>query len=233
MTTPRYPWLLFDLDDTLLDFRRAEAEALRLAFEASAVPFEDAWLPVYHHVNGEAWQALEQGRIDPAELRWRRFETLFARLGLTGRLDPHAFSPLYLSSLSRQAHAVDGAVNLLDGLRARHRFAVITNGLSDVQRPRIAASAIVGHIDHLVISEEIGVAKPDPAFFDVALDGIGRPDPSGILVIGDSLSSDIAGGVNAGLDTCWFNPQGKTRPAGAPTPTFEIRSLADLPALVG
>jgi 2-haloacid dehalogenase len=228
--TIRYPWLLFDADDTLFDYGRAEAEAVRSAFEAQGVAFDDRWLAAYQRVNARAWLALEQGRVTPARLRVVRFEELFAELGLA--LDPVAFSAVYLGQLAMQAHLTDGALEVVESLRPDHRFAIITNGLADVQRPRIARSPLAGLVEHLVISEEVGAAKPDPAIFEVALARMGSPDGRDVLVIGDSLSSDIAGGSAAGLDTCWFNPWAKPR-GDAPAPTYEIRHLKELPALLG
>lgn len=228
MPTP-YRWLLFDADDTLFDFRRAELTALRASFEAEGIPFDAAWLDVYGEVNRRAWRLLEEGRTTPARLRVLRFEDLFAEIGVP--LDAATFSQVYLEVLGRQAHLVDGALEVVDALRATHRIAIITNGLSDVQRPRLAASPIAPYVEALVISEEVGVAKPDPAIFAIALERMGGPDPGDVLVIGDSLSSDIAGGVAAGIDTAWFNPTG-ARPPSGPTPTYEIARLAELPALL-
>ncbi|HEY5627981.1 MAG TPA: YjjG family noncanonical pyrimidine nucleotidase [Candidatus Limnocylindrales bacterium] len=221
----RYPWLLFDADDTLFDYGRAEAEAVRGAFAVHGFTFDEGWLPAYQAINARAWRALEEGRVTPARPRVLRFEELFAELGLA--LDPVAFSAVYLAQLATQAHLVDGVQEVVGALRADHRLAIITNGLSDVQRARIAASTLAGVVEHLVISEEVGAAKPDPAIFAVALARMGDPDPRDVLVIGDSLSSDIAGGVAAGLATCWFNPGAKPRGDG-PTPTYEIRRLAEL-----
>lgn len=229
VTAARYPWLLFDADETLLDFTRAEADALLAAFVEVGVPWQDAFRETYHVVNARAWRLLEEGRITAVELRVRRFADMFEVLGLA--LDPTAFSPVYLRHLGEQANLVDGALELLDAVRGQHSVTIVTNGLSDVQRSRLGRSAIAAHIEHLVISEEVGAAKPDPMFFAIALERLGRPDPRDVLVIGDSLSSDIAGGIAAGLDTCWFNPAGKGRGDG-PVPTYEIRSLAELPSIL-
>jgi 2-haloacid dehalogenase len=225
----RYPWLLFDADDTLFDYRRAEAAALRGAFEAVGVPFEPAWLPIYQRVNAQAWGALEAGRLSAARLRTQRFERLFSELGIA--LDPSAFSDGYLAQMAMQAQLVDGALETVTALRPRHRLAIITNGLADVQRPRLARSPLASAIEHLVISEEVGVAKPHPAFFDIALARLGRPDRRDVLVVGDSLNSDIAGGVASGIDTCWFNAEGRPRGDG-PVATYEIRRLAELETLL-
>ncbi|MFN8629072.1 MAG: YjjG family noncanonical pyrimidine nucleotidase [Chloroflexota bacterium] len=230
MTTPRYPWLLFDADDTLFDYGRAETDALVGAFAAQGVGFQDAWLPVYQRVNAAAWRLLEEGAVTAARLRVLRFEQLFSELRLA--LDPAAFSAVYLRQLSQQAHLVDGALDVLKSLHATHRFAIITNGLSDVQRPRLASSPLAPLIDHVLISEELGVAKPAPGFFDIAIERLGSPDRRDLLIIGDSLSSDIAGGAASGIDTCWFNPGGLPQRADV-VPTYEIRSLEELRAIVG
>ncbi len=225
---PRYPWILFDADDTLFDFGWAEGEALREAFEDLGVAFDAAWLPVYQRVNAAAWRALESGAVNPAQLRVLRFERLSEELGLP--IDASLLSAAYLRRLSMQTKLMDGALAVVGSLAQRHRLALITNGLADVQRPRLARSPLRHAFEHVVISEEVGVAKPDPAFFEIALDRLGRPMRAEVLVVGDSLASDIAGGLAAGLDTCWFNPGGHSR-GGGPAARFEIRRLHDLPAI--
>lgn len=227
---PRYPWLLFDADDTLFDYHRAETDALREAFVEQGFAFDPAWLSIYQRVNAAAWRALEAGAVTAARLRVLRFEDLSAELGLA--LDPAAFSTVYLRRLSMQAHLVDGAMAVVESLLPRHRLAIITNGLADVQRSRLARSPLASMIGPLVISEEVGAAKPDPAIFAVALERMGSPAPRDVLVIGDSLSSDIAGGIATGLDTCWVNPGARARGRG-PAATYEIRHLEELPAIVG
>jgi 2-haloacid dehalogenase len=227
--TPRYPWLLFDADDTLFDYRRAETEALVGAFKAHGIPFQPAWLAVYQRINAAAWRALEQGRVTAARLRVLRFEQLTAELGLA--IDPVDFSAVYLRELATQAHLMEGALDVVTALTAAHRIAIVTNGLSDVQRPRLARSPIANVVGPVIISEEVGAAKPDPAIFTIALERMGRPDPRDVLVVGDSLSSDIAGGAAAGLDTCWFNPRSLPRGNG-PVATHEIRRLAELLPIV-
>lgn len=224
--TSRYPWLLFDADDTLFDYGRAEAAAVRGAFAACGVAFEDGWLAAYQAVNARNWRLLEEGRISSARMRVQRWELLFDELGLG--LDAGEFSLVYLAELGAQAHLIDGALELVEGLRVDHRIAIITNGISDVQRSRLARSPLASAVEHIVISEEVGAAKPHPAIFDAAMARWGNPDRREVLVIGDSLSSDIAGGVAAGIDTCWFNPGGRRLGEGEPIATYEIRQLREL-----
>lgn len=226
----RYPWLLFDADDTLFDYRLAEASAIAAAFAGHGIEVRDDWLAAYQEVNARAWRALEQGTITQARLRVQRFEELFEVLQL--ELDPSAFSRAYLAQLAKQAHLVEGALEVVEVLRPVHRLAIITNGLADVQRPRLARSPLAAVVDVVVISEEVGVAKPDPAIFALALERMGGPAKRDVLVIGDSLSSDIAGGIAAGLDTCWYNPRALPGRDSA-APTYEIRRLDELPAIVG
>jgi 2-haloacid dehalogenase len=229
MTSSLGRWLIFDADDTLFDYRAAEDCALAATFASAGVAFQPDWAPVYRTVNARAWRELEAGRINQARLRTSRFEELFAELGLA--LDAAEFGSAYLGHLSRQTQLVDDALEVVEALRSGHGIAVVTNGLAEVQRPRFATSPLGRHVDHLVISEEVGIAKPDPAIFALALERMGDPDPHEVLVVGDSLASDIAGGNAAGLATCWFNPRGLERTSEV-TPTHEIRRLAELPALV-
>ena len=226
---PRYRWLLFDADDTLFDYVAAESAALREAFGRHGIPYDTGYLARYQRVNRLAWREFEDGRITQAVLRTRRFEHLFADLGVT--TDVRAFSEIYLERLGTQAQLVDGALEVVRTLAVTHRLAIITNGIAEVQRPRLAASAIREHVAALVISEEVGSAKPHRAIFDAAFARMGMPATSEVLMIGDSLSSDIAGGIGYGLDTCWYNPHELAVLADL-VPTYEVRHLAELPPLL-
>ena len=126
---------------------------------------------------------------------------------------------------------IEGAQEVLDALRAKYRFAILTNGLQSVQRNRLAHSAIKNDIVALVISEEIGFAKPERGFFDAAFARIGNPPKERALMIGDSLSSDIQGASDYGIDSCWYNPDRQARPA-SPAITYEITHLRELIALL-
>jgi 2-haloacid dehalogenase len=220
-----YPWLWFDADGTLFDYDRAEASALRKAFEFVELRFEDSYLERYRQINHALWQALERQEIKPAVLRVRRFELLLEALGLTGSYDQ--LSTTYVEQLGLCTDLIDGAYELLQALHKRCNCALITNGLQSVQRSRLAHSAIRDFISEIIISEEIGAAKPSPAYFDIAFARTGYPAKDDVLIIGDSLTSDIQGGVGYGLDTCWYNPNREARPDGLQI-TYEIRHLYDL-----
>jgi 2-haloacid dehalogenase len=223
-----YQWLLFDADGTLFDYDRAEAAALQATFAALGHPFVASYLTEYRRINHAIWLEFEQGQIDQVTLRARRFELLLAAINL--QADAHAFSANYLLNLADGIYLMAGAEETVELLASCFNLAIITNGLADVQRPRFARSAIYPYIRQIIISEEVGAAKPAPAIFDIAFARMGQPAKNEVLVIGDSLSSDIQGGLNYGLDTCWFNPTGQ--PNGALEPTFEIKTLTELPKIL-
>jgi len=223
----RYQWLLFDADGTLFDFEHAELAALEQAFRQFGAPFQAAYLEVYREINRALWLELERGLIAPGRLKVRRFERLLAALGLAW--SPAAFSDAYLQFLGAGTQLIEGAQELVQACHAAHHLAIVTNGLQAVQRSRLARSSIGPLFRHVIISEEIGVAKPDARFFDAAFALIGQPSRDQVLMIGDNWSSDIAGAAAYGLDTCWFNPRGEARPA-APQITKEIRALPELAA---
>ena len=226
----RYTWILLDADDTLFDYDRAESVALERAFLEMEIGFESRYLPEYRRINGEIWREFERGAIAQADLKSERFRRLFEALGLDA--DPAAFSAVYLSKLAEGHFLIDGAEEVVKELRGSVGLLLITNGLAGVQRPRLAASAIRGCFDGVVISEEIGVSKPDGRIFNHAFELMGGPPKDHVLMVGDSLTSDMRGGSDYGIDTCWVNPTGKPRPEGIRI-TYEIARIAELPQIIG
>jgi 2-haloacid dehalogenase len=220
-----YPWLWFDADGTLFDYNRAEATSFRKAFELLRFQFEDRYLDAYQQINRELWQALERHEITPAALRLRRFELLLEALQLTGSADD--LNVAYVEQLGLCTDLMDGAYEVLEKLHGRCRIALVTNGLEAVQRSRMEHSTIRSFITELIISEEVGAAKPQAAYFDAAFARTGHPPKRDVLIIGDSLTSDMQGGVDYGIDTCWYNPAGEPRPEGLSV-TYEIRDLHEL-----
>jgi 2-haloacid dehalogenase len=224
-----YPWLLFDADDTLFDYQKAEGVSLERAFRTAGLAYEPATLAVYRGINAQLWQALERQEISAETLRARRFEILLERLELN--YPAAQMSAGYLEHLAVSADLIDGADEVLHKFAASCRIAIVTNGLSAVQRGRLAQSSIRDTISELLISEEIGAAKPSAAYFDAAFARLGNPARSDVLLIGDSLTSDMSGGANYGIDTCWYNPTGAPRPGALPI-TYEIARLRDLLEIV-
>lgn len=220
-----YPWLWFDADGTLFDYNRAEDIALKQAFQSLNTPFDDEYLDIYRRINQRLWQALERREITPALLQVRRFELLQEAIQLT--FSPGQMSAAYVEQLAVRAELIDGAYDILHTLRGTCRFAIVTNGLQAVQRSRLAHSTIRDYITDLIISEEVGAAKPKPDFFAAAFARLGYPAKSDVLMIGDSLTSDMQGGVDYGLDTCWYNPSAEPRPGDLQI-TYEIAHLREL-----
>jgi len=225
----KYKWLMFDADGTLFDYYQAEEHALRLTFEQLGHPFAPDYIATYREINHQIWLEFEQGAITQVTLRARRFELLFEAINI--QANAQAFSAQYLGNLSNRTDLMEGAEELVRELAEKCKLAIITNGLADVQRPRFKQSRIYPYINAIIISEEVGAAKPRPQIFDVAFAEMDHPAKDEVLIIGDSLTSDIQGGVNYGIDTCWFNPGGKTN--GHLSCTYEISQLNQLLPLLG
>jgi 2-haloacid dehalogenase len=227
---PRYRWLLFDADGTLFDYDRAERTALEQALGQIGVSFDPGYLPAYRRINGALWQEVEKGEITPGVVKVRRFELLLEAIGVVK--SAAALSASYLECLAKCSELVEGAEAVLKALHGTHRIAILTNGLTVVQRGRLARSVIRHHISDIIISEEIGAAKPAKAFFDTAFARLGHPSKSEVLMIGDGWASDIQGAVQYGIDACWYNPGHKPRPADVEI-TREIASLRELEDWLG
>jgi 2-haloacid dehalogenase len=225
-----YSWLWFDADGTLFDYYRAEGRALEQAFQALHLPFDGTALDTYRLINRQLWDALERRELTQADLQTLRFERLLDTLNCGG--DAAQLGAAYLQHLANAGDLIDGANDVLCVLKETHRIAIVTNGLATVQRGRLARSGIGALVDEVIISEEIGIAKPYAGFFDVVFARTGNPSCSEVLVIGDSLTSDMRGGLDYGLDTCWFNPAGAPRPDDLPV-TYEIRAFGDLLEILG
>ena len=224
-----YPWLWFDADGTLFDYNRAEATALRNTFHSLMLPFEDSYLDIYREINHGLWQALERQEITQAVLRFRRFELLMEAIQVSG--SPERMSSAYVEQLSICSELTDGAYEVLQCLTRKSQIAIVTNGLQTVQRGRLEHSMIRGFISELIISEEVAAAKPGTAFFDAAFTRCGHPAKSDVLIIGDSLTSDMQGGLDYAIDTCWYNPTRESKPEGLAI-TYEIRHLRELLEIV-
>ncbi|MFP4430944.1 MAG: YjjG family noncanonical pyrimidine nucleotidase [Spirochaetota bacterium] len=227
-----YRLLIFDADNTLFDYDRGEAYALSLAFRDQKLVFhQETMVSLYRRINKSIWRAFEAGEIPQGEISFRRFGEFFRELGVG--CDIRAFSASYLGHLAEAHYLVEGAEDVVATLSKSYSMAIVTNGLSRVQRGRFGRSPIAGLFDPIVISDEVGVQKPNPEIFDHVFEAYPHVCREEVLMIGDSLTSDIAGGVAAGIDTCWFNPgRDPGAPAGGgrflPDPTYEIGSLGEL-----
>jgi 2-haloacid dehalogenase len=227
---PPYNWLLFDADGTLFAYEGAEEQALQNVFAHYQLTYNDEVGEAYKRINQGMWKRLEEQTITLMDLRWQRFADLFIELGISQ--DAVEFSKMYLHYLGQAADLILGTLEVLEHLHGKFNLAIITNGINEVQHSRIHISGLERFFQHIFISEAIGVFKPARGFFDSVFEEIGQPPKESVLVIGDSLSSDIAGGVGYGLDTCWYNPRGEADKYGYPI-TYEIRELKQLLDILG
>lgn len=221
----KYKWLLFDADGTLFDFDKVEERALLNTFAALGHECDPRCAQIYRQIDRDIWIDFENGKISQERLRTRRFELLFEAIGI--ECDPIEFSRKYLAHLATGSDLIDGAEDVVKALHGRVGLLLITNGLTDVQRPRFARSSVLPYFSDVVISEEVGAAKPDPKIFDIAFARMGFPNKEDVLIVGDSLTSDIRGGNLYGIDTCWFNPQDRPRD-GSVAIDYEIGTLGEL-----
>ncbi len=223
-----YRYLLFDADETLFDFKKAEYEAFHLTCDKVCVPFSDELYAVYSKINDDLWKLLEKGGTTLPELKLKRFCQFLAYLNLP-ETEIAEKAPLmrdeYVENLADQSFLMEGAVEVCRELSKRYTLYIITNGISRIQRKRFAASPIAEYITDLFISEEIGAAKPSPEYFDYVTTKIGENDRTKYLVIGDSLSSDMKGAVNYGIDSCFMNPKGVSTELPV---TYTVKKLSEL-----
>lgn len=224
-----YEFLLLDADNTLLDFDMNERVSLMETFRHFKMPCGDEELKLYHEINLMYWNMLAENKIDRQALLIKRFETFFERLGITA--DPEETENFYRAHLGLGCQLMPGAVEVCNKLRKNHRLYIITNGVSSTQHSRLEGSGLASLMDGIFISEEIGYNKPSVKFFEYVKEHIEGFDSQKALVVGDSLSSDIRGGIDFGLDTCWINVY-KSDNTSEIKPKYEIQDIAELPKLL-
>ena len=221
-----YQWIFFDADDTLFDFKKSAYHAMNITLAHFKINPPQGYYQIYKDINQQAWESFEKKEITADELRFIRFDRFLKAIG--EYRDPLEMNSQYLYQLSQTEFMIEGAKKLvLDLLEKGHYLCLITNGLKEVQRPRIAKTKMNQYFNAIVVSDEIGVSKPHAGFFEHAFEEIGHPEKEKVIVVGDSLSSDIQGGNKFGLDTCWYNPEKKDNISGH-LPTYEIHRLEHL-----
>jgi len=225
----RYRWILVDLDGTLLDFHRAESGALRQTADEFEISLSKEAVASYAAINAALWKDFEQGTITALGIRNVRFARWLDALGI--EREATALSKRFLQLLVEHSTFLEGAEDLLNSLRESVHMALITNGFADVQRGRVSRFALDRWFDPILISEELGLSKPNPGIFEVALQRMGNPAKQDVLILGDSLSSDIRGGAEFGIDTCWFNPEQSANNSDV-VPTYEIRRLCEVSSII-
>ena len=221
--------VLFDLDDTILDFKRAEGIALREALRRMGLEPTDNVVSRYSVINRRQWELLEDKVLTRERVLVRRFELLFEEFGIAA--DAPAAQHLFHSLLSQGHYFIPGAVEMLDALKGKYDLYIVSNGTAAVQEPRIASAQIAPYFKDIFCSELIGADKPDLLFFERCFARIADFRKDEAIIIGDSLTSDIRGGINAGLATCWFNPAHLPEKNGIHA-DYQVDRLSDIPALL-
>ncbi len=221
-----YCGFLLDADNTLFDYDRAETEALdeTLAQALPLVPREQA-RATYRAINAGYWKRFEHGDVSLAALRVGRFADLLKDLDQAG--DAAILSDGYVTRLSQKAYFLPDADKVVRALSRRADLCLVTNGISIVQRGRLSRAGIADCFSAVLISEELGLAKPDRRFFEAACNALSLP-PSDLLCVGDTPAADILGARAAGIDACWYAPSGASWPLSGDAPNYVIRSLKEL-----
>lgn len=221
--------VLFDLDDTLFDFHKAEKIALTKTLVHFGIDPTEETLALYSTINAAHWKRLELGEISREEVKVGRYRELFKTIGV--ECDPVKATAYYESMLAIGHYFMPGAPELLEDLYRKYRLYIVSNGTAKVQESRIGSSGIAKYMDGIFISQILGANKPDRQFFDICFAEIPDFSLSETVIIGDSLSSDIKGGINAGITTVWLNPKGIENDSDI-KPDYTIKELSEVPGLL-
>lgn len=221
-------FLFLDLDDTILDFHKAEHIAIGRTFETMGLSPTDEVRSLYSRINKRHWEMLERGELTREQVLVRRFEVLFRELGL--EVDGVKCARTYERFLGIGHYFLPGAQEAVEALSQTYRLFLASNGTASVQAGRMTSAGLYPYFERVFVSQEIGFNKPSKAYFEACFAQIPGFDREKCLMVGDSLTSDILGGINAGIKTCWVNPDHKEH--GAIRPDHEIEALAQLPGLL-
>lgn len=223
-----YTSLFLDLDNTLFDFNMAESVSIRKVLKKHHLPFDDFAVKTYSDINRTFWNRFENGEIKKEEIFEGRFKALLNELKLSG--DTKQISIDYFTELSESYYTVDGTFEILNYLKSKnYKLYATTNGISLTQFKRIKGSGLDVYFDGVFVSEDAGHQKPEKEYFDFVINHIPEKDKTKMLIIGDSQSSDILGGINSEIDTCWFNPNNLEPQYNS---KFQIHSLKELKELL-
>ena len=221
-------FLFLDLDDTILDFHKAERIAISKTIREFGVEPNEEILQLYHRINKWHWEQLELGKMTRAQVLENRFAALFEQLGR--EVDAAACARVYEKNLATGHWFLPGAEEAVDSLHKKYRLFLASNGTASVQKGRMTSANLYRFFEQVFVSQEIGFNKPSRAYFDACFARIPDFDREKALMVGDSLTSDIQGGINAGIRTVWVNPEHKN--CGNIRPDCEIEALSQLEALL-
>ena len=221
----RYTTLLFDVDNTLLNFDASEEEAFKSLLLHFGIEPKDSLLQEYHQINRSCWELFEEGKMEKEEVLLRRFEIFFSRHNC--QADGKEAEAFYRERLGDSAILIPGALELCRDLSRKYDLYVVTNGVEATQRNRLKLSGLDRFMKDIFVSEDAGSQKPQKEYFDYCFSRIPDANPRRMLFIGDSPASDIKGGMAAGTYTCWYNPDGQTLPEGIRA-DYEVGSHKEL-----
>lgn len=226
-----YKYLLWDIDGTVLDFLASEAYAIRALFQKYNIgECDDEKLRLYSQINVKYWQKLERGEMTKPEILVERFREFFSIIGADTSI-AESFNLDYQVTLGDHIEFVGNAEEILLSQKGRFTLAAVTNGTKVAQEKKLRLSGLDKVFDSIFISEDIGAEKPSEEFFKVVFEELDITDKREVLIIGDSLTSDMKGGFLSGIDTCWYNPKGKENTLGIPV-TYEIDDLDKIEDIV-
>ncbi|MBB1313788.1 pyrimidine 5'-nucleotidase [Aliivibrio sp. SR45-2] len=222
----KYQWILFDADETLFHFDAFAG--LQRMFLGYGVEFGKEQFIEYQLVNKPLWVQYQDNEITALQLQETRFEGWAKKVGVT----PKAMNSAFMMAMAEICTPLDGARELLDSLlESNVKMGIITNGFTELQKIRLEKTEFSHYFELIIISEQVGIAKPDKRIFEHTFSMMGEVDLSAILMVGDNPDSDVLGGMNAGIDTCWLNEAGKTCPEGV-EPTYTVGSLVALQTIL-
>jgi putative hydrolase of the HAD superfamily len=220
-------FIYFDLDDTLMDFSNASLQAFIRLMDHYDLPNDKRCFEVYQSGNHQTWIELEQNLISSHELRSLRFERFLASMNWVDKADAFEMNATYISFLINESNLLTGAMHLLNFFKNKIPMGILTNGLKEAQRPRLLKTGISHFFDHIIVSDEIGISKPNQQIFELAKKTLGNIPTENILLVGDNPISDIEGAQKFGFKTIWFNSKQKELPHQI-QPTLTVSKLEDI-----
>lgn len=222
----KFNWILFDADNTIFDFHASSEIAFHKSFQKHGIQSTAESYKLFKKINLATWKAFDENKISHEAIKEYRFSKLFEEIRVNG-IDPMEFNTLYFKKLVENIRYVEGAKEILSYLKGKVKLAIITNGMKEVQRPRLESSEIYDFFELIIVSGEIGFSKPNHSFFQYVYDEMDDCEKEKVLVVGDNLFADIKGGNDFGFKTAWFNPDLFERKDGI-VPNYELINLNEI-----
>jgi 2-haloacid dehalogenase len=220
----KYKVIIIDLDNTLIDFDRMEVGSLTMSFDEFGIKWTKEMVDDYIDINNGLWAQLEKGNYSKEEILVLRFKELFRRYDI--HIEASAMNKKYLSNMRYHVHLYDHAIEILESIQDA-TVVCMTNGVKSAQEAKFDEAKLYPYFDHIIISDEVGVHKPNVGIFEYMRQLVGDVSKEEMIIVGDSLTSDIKGGNNFGIKTVWFNPKGKSKFKGVHV-DYEIKRLIEL-----